>query len=76
VNVHDNKIWHKRVRPTVKQGDFESRRLWQHVTNALRVGDINTATEHKKFVSIHRVVSLYLICGLLFCSVDFVDGGL
>ena len=33
------------------QGEFESRKLWQHVTNALRVGDVNTATEHKKFVS-------------------------
>ncbi|XP_053385118.1 oxysterol-binding protein-related protein 11-like isoform X3 [Mercenaria mercenaria] len=50
INVHDNHIWRKRVRPVEKQGDFESRKLWQHVTNALRVGDINTATEHKKFL--------------------------
>ena len=34
-----------------QQGEFESRKLWHHVTNALRVGDVNTATEHKKFVS-------------------------
>lgn len=39
------------VRPVEKQEEFESRRLWQHVTNALNVGDINTATEHKRFVS-------------------------
>ncbi|XP_064635770.1 oxysterol-binding protein-related protein 11-like [Lineus longissimus] len=40
----------KRVRPIEKQENMESRRLWQHVTNALRVGDINTATEHKRFL--------------------------
>ncbi|KAL4224720.1 Oxysterol-binding protein-related protein 10 [Mactra antiquata] len=50
VNVHNNPIWRKRVRPIDKQGDYESRKLWLHVTNALRVGDINTATEHKKFL--------------------------
>ncbi|XP_052800561.1 oxysterol-binding protein-related protein 11-like isoform X2 [Mya arenaria] len=50
VNVEDNKVWRKRVRPVQKQGDFESRKLWQHVTSALKVGDINTATEHKKFL--------------------------
>ena len=41
----------KCVRPIKQQGDFESRKLWQHVTNALRVGDVSTATEHKHFVS-------------------------
>lgn len=40
----------KKVRPIDKQGDFESRRLWQHVTNALRINDVNTATEHKRFL--------------------------
>ncbi|XP_052215896.1 oxysterol-binding protein-related protein 11-like isoform X3 [Dreissena polymorpha] len=50
VNVLDNQIWKKRVRPLVKQGEFESRRLWQHVTTALQIGDINTATEHKRFL--------------------------
>lgn len=44
------RIWHKRVRPTEMQGEFESRKLWHHVTNALKVGDVNTATEHKKFL--------------------------
>lgn len=41
----------KRVRPISKQGLFESRRLWQHVTASLKCGDVNTATEHKKYVS-------------------------
>lgn len=27
---------------------FEIRKLWQHVTDALREGDIDKATEHKK----------------------------
>ncbi|XP_063398561.1 oxysterol-binding protein-related protein 11-like isoform X1 [Mytilus trossulus] len=40
----------KKVRPIDKQGDFESRRLWQHVTNALRAHDVNTATEHKRLL--------------------------
>lgn len=44
------KIWRKCVRPVEKQGEFESRRLWQHVTNALNAGDVNTATEHKHLV--------------------------
>ncbi|XP_070199247.1 oxysterol-binding protein-related protein 11-like isoform X2 [Littorina saxatilis] len=43
-------IWHKRVRPLEKQSDFESRKLWNHVTNALKHGDVNTATEHKRFL--------------------------
>ncbi|XP_063144822.1 oxysterol-binding protein-related protein 11 isoform X4 [Candoia aspera] len=38
----------KRVRPVEKQGPFESRKLWQHVTESLRHGDIEKATEHKK----------------------------
>lgn len=41
----------KRVRPISKQGDFESRRLWQKVTAALKNGDIDSATEHKRYVS-------------------------
>ncbi|XP_041366890.1 oxysterol-binding protein-related protein 11-like [Gigantopelta aegis] len=50
VNIHDLRIWRKRVRPIPLQGEFESRRLWQHVTNALKVGDVTTATEHKKYL--------------------------
>ncbi|MBN3325925.1 GADL1 decarboxylase, partial [Atractosteus spatula] len=37
----------KRIRPVEKQGPFESRRLWQHVTAALKEGNIDAATEHK-----------------------------
>ncbi|XP_022099491.1 oxysterol-binding protein-related protein 11-like [Acanthaster planci] len=40
----------KRIRPIAMQGTFESRRLWQNVTNALKIGDINTATEHKRYL--------------------------
>ncbi|XP_053260489.1 oxysterol-binding protein-related protein 11 isoform X3 [Podarcis raffonei] len=41
-------VTRKRVRPIEKQGAFESRKLWQHVTESLRDGDIDKATEHKK----------------------------
>uniref|UniRef100_A0ACB8G1I7 Oxysterol-binding protein- protein 11 n=1 Tax=Sphaerodactylus townsendi TaxID=933632 RepID=A0ACB8G1I7_9SAUR len=41
-------VTRKRVRPLEKQGPFESRKLWQHVTESLREGDIDKATEHKK----------------------------
>ena len=41
----------KRVRPLNMQADFESRKLWYHVTKSLELGDINVATEHKKYVS-------------------------
>lgn len=51
IDVNNLEIMKKRVRPLKNQGEYESRRLWQHVTNALRAGDINTATEHKRFVS-------------------------
>ncbi|XP_017564667.1 oxysterol-binding protein-related protein 10 isoform X2 [Pygocentrus nattereri] len=37
----------KKIRPLEKQGQYESRRLWQHVTAALKSGDIDSATEHK-----------------------------
>ncbi|KAM9305798.1 oxysterol-binding protein-related protein 11 [Gastrophryne carolinensis] len=38
----------KRVRPVDKQGPFESRRLWSHVTEALTAKNIEEATEHKR----------------------------
>ncbi|XP_060117405.1 oxysterol-binding protein-related protein 11 [Heteronotia binoei] len=41
-------VTRKRVRPLEKQGPFESRKLWQHVTESLKEGDIDKATEHKK----------------------------
>ncbi|TFK11834.1 G1/S-specific cyclin-D1 [Platysternon megacephalum] len=37
----------KKIRPIAKQGSFESRHLWQHVTNSLKEGNIDAATEHK-----------------------------
>ncbi|XP_041040791.1 oxysterol-binding protein-related protein 10-like isoform X1 [Carcharodon carcharias] len=37
----------KKIRPIKKQGLFESRRLWELVTNALQAGNINAATENK-----------------------------
>ncbi|XP_038052986.1 oxysterol-binding protein-related protein 11-like isoform X2 [Patiria miniata] len=40
----------KKVRPMDMQGAFESRRLWHNVSNALKIGDINTATEHKRYL--------------------------
>jgi hypothetical protein len=43
----------KRVRGLDRQGDMESRRLWRQVTQALKNGDIDTATEHKRFVSVY-----------------------
>ncbi|XP_056096119.1 oxysterol-binding protein-related protein 10 isoform X1 [Rhinichthys klamathensis goyatoka] len=37
----------KMIRPVEKQGRRESRRLWSHVTAALKDGNIDLATEHK-----------------------------
>ncbi|XP_039192260.1 oxysterol-binding protein-related protein 10 isoform X2 [Crotalus tigris] len=43
-------IIRKKIRPISKQGPFESRHLWQHVTAALKEGDIDVATEQKHFL--------------------------
>ncbi|GFN78697.1 oxysterol-binding protein [Plakobranchus ocellatus] len=40
-------VYRKYVRPLSKQKEHESRKLWQHVTKALSLGDVATATEHK-----------------------------
>ena len=40
----------KRVRPMSIQGECESRKLWHKVTEALKAGEIDTATRHKRFV--------------------------
>uniref|UniRef100_A0A673LR63 Oxysterol-binding protein n=1 Tax=Sinocyclocheilus rhinocerous TaxID=307959 RepID=A0A673LR63_9TELE len=37
----------KMIRPVEKQGRSESRHLWQHVTAALKEGNVDLATEHK-----------------------------
>lgn len=41
-------VTRKRVRPLEKQGLFESRRLWSHVTEELMAKNIEKATEHKR----------------------------
>ncbi|XP_038138034.1 oxysterol-binding protein-related protein 11-like isoform X2 [Cyprinodon tularosa] len=48
VDVTKLPVIRKRVRPIEKQAPTESRRLWQHVTEALRQKDIEKATEHKR----------------------------
>uniref|UniRef100_A0A8C2WV07 Oxysterol-binding protein n=1 Tax=Cyclopterus lumpus TaxID=8103 RepID=A0A8C2WV07_CYCLU len=50
VDVTKLPVSKKRVRPVEKQGPTESRRLWQHVTEALRQKDIENATEHKRIL--------------------------
>uniref|UniRef100_A0A8D0G7Z7 Oxysterol-binding protein n=1 Tax=Sphenodon punctatus TaxID=8508 RepID=A0A8D0G7Z7_SPHPU len=40
-------VTRKKIRPIAKQGPFESRHLWQHVTSSLKEGNIDAATEHK-----------------------------
>ncbi|XP_057686573.1 oxysterol-binding protein-related protein 11 [Corythoichthys intestinalis] len=50
VDVTKLPVTRKWVRPIEKQGPTESRRLWQHVTEALRQKDIDKATEHKRIL--------------------------
>ena len=52
IDVTTLEVSRKFVRPIDQQGEHESRRLWQHVTNALKLNDITNATEHKKMVCI------------------------
>ena len=51
----------KCVRPITAQSDNESRKLWQHVSENLKKGDIDTATQHKRFVSLYYVNILRII---------------
>ncbi|GLD48579.1 oxysterol-binding protein-related protein 10-like protein, partial [Lates japonicus] len=37
----------KKIRPVEKQGQYESRHLWHHVTASLKAGNMDAATEHK-----------------------------
>uniref|UniRef100_A0AAY4E0R9 Oxysterol-binding protein n=1 Tax=Denticeps clupeoides TaxID=299321 RepID=A0AAY4E0R9_9TELE len=50
VDVTKLPVIRKRVRPNQLQGPYESRRLWQHVSEALRQRDMEKATEHKRFL--------------------------
>ncbi|CAJ1061852.1 oxysterol-binding protein-related protein 10-like [Xyrichtys novacula] len=43
-------IIRKKMRPLEKQGPYESRRLWQHVTASIKAGNMDAATEHKHFL--------------------------
>jgi len=52
----------KKVRPLSKQGEYESRNLWRHVTNALRLNDISTATEHKSLVCKNFSLAVIILC--------------
>ncbi|KAI3361563.1 hypothetical protein L3Q82_013710, partial [Scortum barcoo] len=40
----------KKIRPLEKQGQYESRHLWHHVTASLKAGDMDAATEHKHWL--------------------------
>ncbi|XP_032375235.1 oxysterol-binding protein-related protein 11 [Etheostoma spectabile] len=40
-------IIRKKIQPLERQGQYESRRLWQHVTVSLKAGNMDAATEHK-----------------------------
>jgi hypothetical protein len=51
VKVHELPTYKKRIRKISEQGENESRRLWYNVTQALKIGDIDAATEYKQRVS-------------------------
>lgn len=51
VKVHELPTYRKRIRKISEQGENESRRLWYNVTQALKIGDIDAATEYKQRVS-------------------------
>ncbi|KAI0208398.1 Oxysterol-binding protein-related protein 11 [Lamellibrachia satsuma] len=50
VDTETLKTVRKCVRPISAQSNFESRRLWQSVTDNLKKGDVDTATQHKRFL--------------------------
>uniref|UniRef100_A0AAR2M647 Oxysterol-binding protein n=1 Tax=Pygocentrus nattereri TaxID=42514 RepID=A0AAR2M647_PYGNA len=50
IDVTKLPVTRKRVRPSDRQGPYESRRLWQHVTESLQQRDMEKATEHKRFL--------------------------
>lgn len=50
IDVTKLPITKKHVRPNELQGPYESRRLWQHVTESLQQKDMEKATEHKRFL--------------------------
>nr|XP_020848937.1 oxysterol-binding protein-related protein 10 isoform X2 [Phascolarctos cinereus] len=48
VNTASLPVYPKKVRPIEKQGSMESRNLWRQVTNAIKLGDMSSATEFKQ----------------------------
>ncbi|XP_040020205.2 oxysterol-binding protein-related protein 10 [Gasterosteus aculeatus] len=47
IDTSKQPIIKKKILPPEKQGPYESRRLWQHVTASLKSGNMDAATEHK-----------------------------
>ncbi|XP_037639488.1 oxysterol-binding protein-related protein 10-like [Sebastes umbrosus] len=50
IDTSKQQIIKKKIQPLEKQGQYESRRLWQHVTASLKAGNMDAATEHKHFL--------------------------
>ncbi|XP_031796286.1 oxysterol-binding protein-related protein 10 isoform X2 [Sarcophilus harrisii] len=48
INTAALPVYPKKVRPIEKQEPMESRNLWREVTNSIKVGDMNSATEFKR----------------------------
>ncbi|XP_023705657.1 oxysterol-binding protein-related protein 11 isoform X2 [Cryptotermes secundus] len=48
IRVLELPIYKKRVRKISEQGERESRKLWYNVTQALKIDDIDSATEYKQ----------------------------
>uniref|UniRef100_A0A915KGJ6 Oxysterol-binding protein n=1 Tax=Romanomermis culicivorax TaxID=13658 RepID=A0A915KGJ6_ROMCU len=50
LDVHQIPVVKKLVAPISQQGDFESRKLWRHVTAALKQKNVHLATKAKQFL--------------------------
>ncbi|XP_063735203.1 oxysterol-binding protein-related protein 10-like [Eleginops maclovinus] len=48
IDTSKQPIIKKKIQPIEKQGQYESRCLWQHVTSSLKGGNLDAATEHKR----------------------------
>ncbi|XP_034084204.1 oxysterol-binding protein-related protein 10-like isoform X3 [Gymnodraco acuticeps] len=48
IDTSKHPIIKKKIQPIEKQGQYESRRLWQHVTASLKGGHLDAATDHKR----------------------------
>ena len=61
IDVTELALHRKRVRPVTLQHSFESRRLWQNVTDALLQNDVEEATKHKRFVRTTSPLSVLIV---------------